>query len=927
MKKIIKIAALVLGVIILVSLFFYVKDKKHPPLISSDDLLKQALIEIRDHQNYPKAIRICRQALTISPRYTDIQVTLGRAYLLNGSLDSANFFLRKAIQRDKKHPEALQYLVNISLQQKDTVGSLKYLDQFLKYYPTDRSLQLKKYILLLQLRQYAEADRSYRLYVTKFNPDSIRQISFEYWQSRAVLQKKSGDAADAYTSFGKALQYQPGNPEILQQLVKLSIQRKDYSAAERYNQMYAGKALPVNQEDTSAKRKITDLSASLAKDENSLQKIKYAENLLKVDPSKKEALLEAINGHLSLHQYEEALHITNKALQFYPSDEEFINKKIGILYDTKNYLASAAYLESLLQQSSDSKYIKNYEEIELLLATSLIHEAKWETAITAIQKGLAYNRNNKALLQQLVNVYASSNRTADAIDITDQLLTLEPGNASYLFKKAGLLENQQRFEEAAAITYHLTIQHPRIAVYKQAYLNEIGNAEKTQLQLQQWDNVITIYNRAAATGNPGYYALVYALTAYDQKKAFTHTVLLTDTALAYFPEDSLFLVKRSLAQTSLRHFTEALIIDKTLMAKYPFDTSLRKMYLDQLYTAGKFYEKENNDSALTIFLTAFTFESKDTFSLQNLSSIYFLKKKYDSAIYYANLGLQLDSNNIFLLMKKASSYEQLKEYKNAYLSAARVVQLQPSNKFSDYAAYLRNKTYLNQLGISHLQSFFASSSNYASVTSIQYMRRFSKSSVTAKLNIGSRPIGTGIQAGLDAYYTHSKQYYSNAYINWSPGTAFPYWQGGYSLYRSFKKGWEGELGGRYLGFDSPHNYTAVIAAGKYVNSTWLNLRAFYTSDTKKWYQSYLLTARQYLNDKNDYLSGIIGFGGIPDDQSLNYNYSRYPGFVSKTLGVGLQKSFRYKTILNTSFNYTNLQVAPTKKLNQYDIYITLLRNF
>ena len=243
MKKIIKIVALVLAVIILVSLFFYVKDKKNPPLFSSDDLLKQALIEIRDHQNYPKAIRICREALAISPKYTDIQVTLGRAYLLNGNLDSANFFLRKAIQRDKKHPEALQYLVNITLQQKDTVGSLKYLEQYLKYHPTDRSLQLKKYILLLQHRQYAEAERSYLFYVAKFNPDSIRLISFDYWQSRAVLQNKSGDAAGASSSYRKALNYQPGNQAILQEIVKLSHRYTGHTPAAAYSPPRLGDCL------------------------------------------------------------------------------------------------------------------------------------------------------------------------------------------------------------------------------------------------------------------------------------------------------------------------------------------------------------------------------------------------------------------------------------------------------------------------------------------------------------------------------------------------------------------------------------------------------------------------------------------------------------------------------------------------------------
>ncbi len=64
---------------------------------------------------------------------------------------------------------------------------------------------------------------------------------------------------------------------------------------------------------------------------------------------------------------------------------------------------------------------------------------------------------------------------------------------------------------------------------------------------------------------------------------------------------------------------------------------------------------------------------------------------------------------------------------------------------------------------------------------------------------------------------------------------------------------------------------------------------FYTYNTKNGYPSYQLTARQYLNNKNDYLSAIAGLGSIPDDQSLNYNFNNFSGFVSKSVGIGFQK--------------------------------------
>lgn len=117
----------------------------------------------------------------------------------------------------------------------------------------------------------------------------------------------------------------------------------------------------------------------------------------------------------------------------------------------------------------------------------------------------------------------------------------------------------------------------------------------------------------------------------------------------------------------------------------------------------------------------------------------------------------------------------------------RLLQLHPSKTISDYADYLKDKTYKNQIGISYLHSFFPSSSQYAFLTGLQYMRRFEKGSITAKLNYGDRNAVTGIQAGFDAYYMHDSNDYANLFINRYTCIVFLYWQAGCSPFRNFKK--------------------------------------------------------------------------------------------------------------------------------------------
>ena len=441
MKKIIKWSGLILALVVLISLFYYVKEKKNRPVISSDELLRMALLEIREHKNYPRAIELTRQALAISPGYADVQVTLGRAFMLNGNIDSAKANLENAVVvKDKKNEAGLLYLVNINIEEKDTVTALRYLDQYLNFYPADKDTWLKKYILLLQHGEYIQATTVYNFYTSRFDPDTIRAISFDHWKLLGASAHKKGELAMAYESYQKALRVRPANVEILQQLVNLAIHFSNHPSALKYNNAllkqdsanriylitastiyqklhdnehaawYAAKAYALYPSDMITRKNLVALYLALTKDEIPFNKIKYATLALQVEPAQKEALLYLINAHLELHQYTAALNITNRSLGFYPSDQVFIDKKIGILHDMGNYQACVDYLESVLRQSPTIQNLRAFDDVQGMIASGFRKQQKWDDALAAIGKGLLYNKNNKALLEQLVNVYASQKK-------------------------------------------------------------------------------------------------------------------------------------------------------------------------------------------------------------------------------------------------------------------------------------------------------------------------------------------------------------------------------------------------------------------------------------------------------------------------------------------------------------------------------------
>lgn len=947
-KKLIKWGGVVLALIVLVSLAYFVKDKASRPPLSADEQLKAGIKEIRNNR-YAAAIVRLKAALQTAPQYADIRSEIGRAYYLSGKTDSAEKYLMSSIKYDQRSEVGLLFMANVWLRKADTTRAMAYFDRYLKYYPKDWETWIRKYNVLMQRNEYIVSAKVSDSINARFAGEAAKAKHRGYWHALAEAQRRQGDYSSAYASYQKALSETPRDTTILRELATLAANGGEFrkrthnnralAKNDSANKWYWLKTSAVKKKAVAARNAEVLKTSTLPTVNNISSTPKTADT----DNSKHytERSLRSADRQVTIairqKQRRPPVVMNNKpgsrttsptpGAGYVAKTQLPIDKQIGLYYENKNYDSAAALLETVVKSNSSKHYADIYEDVMLLNARQSIDKSNLRQAQAVLERALTHLPASVQLTEQAVNAYATTMDLARAITLNERLIALHPQDSKYQLKKVGLLHLQGAYTGAADVLSLLIRQHPGEQSYKDARIDELTAAQRQAAQLLKWDEVIAIQHQIEQTGSPRHLNFQYAIAAYsnaDNEKVLSEI----GSALKYYPEDSLFLARQAVAYKATGRYYEGISVAKKLTARYPESGTLKQLYLDQLNAAGKYYARENRtDTSLNLFLRSYQIAPSDSFALQNLAAIYFSNKQFDSSIYYAKLGLAVDGNNRYLLNKKASAYEQLKDYKNAFTAANLAFQQYPSPASGDYASYLKSKTYRNQAGVGYQHTFFSTPGQYASITSLQYTRRFNRGTVTGRLSYGDRPAGTGIQGGLDAYYTHNSRYYSNAYAYFSSGAAFPFTQLGYSLFKNYPHDWETELGLRYTGFDSARIYSFSAGVSKYISNTVVSLRGTYGYDTKHWYPSGALSVKQFLNEKKDYLSFILAAGRITDDPGLRSNVKNLPAYSTGTFGLGFQKNFNYRTSLNISGSFTKLMIPNRTSINQYDLYLSLLRNF
>lgn len=376
-----------MGIMLWMVLFFV--SVSFAQKVSSDDLLRQALKETNVNKNYPRAIQLAQRALKTSPDYTDIRLLLGRLYMLTGQNTAAEQRFLAVLKKSPKQKDALNYIVNLSYQQKDLPKAIGYASSYLNYYPADKNMQLKKVAMLYESKDYTAANVALSQLLAKYPVD--QDVKNQYISSHLNAGnelRKANQLTAAIASYEQVLKANYNNKDALQALYNLNIQQGNEDKALQY-----ATVLERNGDQQIALSK-ADLLRSMGRYQEALTvaeqlKIQSPDND-KVESLYKDILYSKGKSELNNQDTLSAYQSYTTILEAYPADTF-----------SRNQLTNIAVAQQDRQQ-----------------------------AIKYIDEGIAYYNNQEALALKKLSITQAMGNNKNSYHLSHSLTQKYPGNES-----------------------------------------------------------------------------------------------------------------------------------------------------------------------------------------------------------------------------------------------------------------------------------------------------------------------------------------------------------------------------------------------------------------------------------------------------------------------------------------------------------------
>lgn len=221
--------------LLMTGLFFLMGSVLYAQKISSDDLLKQALVETNVNKNYSLALKLVNEGLKVSPDDIDLQVLLGRLYLLSEKYPEATVELKRVLNKQPDNADALVYIINASYQNKELEQAANYCTQYLSYYPNEKKMLVKKIAIIGETQDFRKALAELKKAFKQFPDDAdLIYLHKELLFNKANAAIKRQDTLSTLESYDLVLESYKNDTLARNQLINLNMEMKNYGLALKY---------------------------------------------------------------------------------------------------------------------------------------------------------------------------------------------------------------------------------------------------------------------------------------------------------------------------------------------------------------------------------------------------------------------------------------------------------------------------------------------------------------------------------------------------------------------------------------------------------------------------------------------------------------------------------------------------------------------
>lgn len=358
-------------------------------------------------------------------------------------------------------------------------------------------------------------------------------------------------------------------------------------------------------------------------------------------------------------------------------------------------------------------------------------------------------------------------------------------------------------------------------------------------------------------------------------------------------------------------------------------------YLDFYLLKGRIYELTNvKDSARYYYNYVIDKNPVYEEAFTYLINMDIEEKNYTDAAIVIDKAIEAHPNQKEFRYKKLSLYELKGENQKSAVYLKEMQTLYPNDSDFKLHYFIANtKVKSDRIGVNYNFTTF-DRKNYGPwhYGSVQYIHQRNWGSVIGRINYSNRisndqTVAEGLQYEAESYLFTSKNSYSYVGASYSSDPVFPKLRLGYSFFHNFEKGWEGDLGIRYIDTEDSKITTPVIGVGKYLGSYWINLRSYLQFEDSNFYPTFTLTTRYYFDTRFDYVTMAAGYGTSPDERTTIGMIDQRLALDSYRIGAGYYKIFGNHYITGLQLNYNNQEYAPGEKQNEIEIALMFQYQF
>jgi len=374
---------------------------------------------------------------------------------------------------------------------------------------------------------------------------------------------------------------------------------------------------------------------------------------------------------------------------------------------------------------------------------------------------------------------------------------------------------------------------------------------------------------------------------------------------------------------------------ESALKKIQLGIKLAPDYLDFHLLAGRIYQLTSvKDSARYYYnhVIAKNPVYEDAFTY--LINMDIEEKKYTDAEIVVDKAITAHPGKKDFRYKKLSIYELQGDKKKSQAYLKEMQTLYPKDSEFKLHYFIEDTRHnSDRIGINYnFTTFDRSGYGPWHFGSLQYIAQRNWGSAIGRINYSNRyangqSVVDGIQYEAESYFFTSKNSYSYAGLGYSSDPVFPKLRLGYSFFHNFKKGWEGDLGIRYIDTEDTNFPSAVIGVGKYLGSYWLNLRSYFMFDNSTVYPVFTLTSRYYFNTRFDYLSLTAGYGTSPDERTTLGQIEQRLSLDSFRIGGGYNRLFGQHYITGLQISVNNQEYTPGSKQIETEIALMFQYQF